>query len=576
MSRRTLFKSAKKTPFKEEKDSKHHEYSIRPDTFAFKVSSTESTGVAHPLQKDPQHEKFNVLDFIYRNTTNYPFQDKSPQDVFNRYPMTTSGKSARLQHRPRRSKMLVSDFIEDSLYNPHYGYFSKEVEIFHSDKPFDYQNIEDVDGFMDAWKQAYQKYDQEPESEKKKAERTTQKQSKAVAKRESPGRLARTAEVIQKQDMQVAEQSVSSRSLQLWHTPTELFNPYYGEALARYIVVYYKLNGQFPYEDLIIYEMGGGNGTLMCNILNYIRKNEPDIYKRTQYKIIEISSQLAMKQFSSALEQKLIKNGLDRSKLEIINKSIFKWDKVVESPCFFIALEVFDNFAHDLVRYDLTTGQPHEGHVVVNEDGDFYEFFVPQLSSYTNAFLALREKGLQSVLNQQDTMAGKLSTARSLVPFTNNDSIHPLLQSSTKLALKNRILPLTDNLGPGEFIPTRLLQFFQILKHKFPNHSLILSDFSSLPNTIGGYYNSPVVQTVVKDRMVDVSTYMVHQGYFDIMFATDFELAKDLYRQITGKIAKVELHKDFLEQWADIDVTTTKKGENPMLDFYKNVNIMVT
>ena len=47
--------------------------------------------------------------------------------------------------------------------------------------------------------------------------------------------------------------------------------------------------------------MGGGNGTLMCDILNYIRKNHPEIYERTQYKIIEISSQLANKQMKQAL-----------------------------------------------------------------------------------------------------------------------------------------------------------------------------------------------------------------------------------------------------------------------------------
>lgn len=597
--RRSLFKKAKKgptptipriptAPFKEEIDVKHHEYSIRPDTYAFKVSAdltsvvgkeqpSSSTRREHPLQKNKTSEstRFNLLEYIYKNATNYPFHNNTPQDVFDRFPMTNSSRMGRLNNRPRKAKMLASDFIEDSLYNPNYGYFSKEVEIFHNEKPFDYNNIEDVDGFMDAWQKAYAKYDElhpvlQTSEPFKESETTDTSVSTLV--------LAKHAKSIQRQDMVAAGGAPKSKkSIQLWHTPTELFSPYYGEALARYIVVNYKLNGCYPYEDLIIYEMGGGNGTLMCNILNYIKTNEPDIYARTQYKIIEISSQLALKQFSVAMEQKLVAQDLDSKKLEIINKSIFKWDKTVEQPCFFIALEVFDNFAHDLVRYDATTGEPYEGYVVVDEEGDFYEFFTPELSYYTNAFLHLRENGRFPILPQTEFMSGKLKKLATMVPFlTEKDSIHPLLHSRTILALKNRFAPFKDNLTPGEFVPTRLLQFYQILKHRFPKHSLVSSDFSSLPNAIKGYYNAPVVQTVIQDKMVDISTYMCHQGYFDIMFPTDFDIASDMYTKVTGKLAKVELHQEFLEQWSDVELTTTKKGENPMLDFYKNVKFMVS
>ena len=69
---------------------------------------------------------------------------------------------------------------------------------------------------------------------------------------------------------------------------------------------------------------------------------------------------------------------------------------------------------------------------------------------------------------------------------------------------------------------------------------------------------------------------MVHQGYFDIMFATDFNIASEMYKQVTSRVPRVESHHDFLEQWADTDITTTKTGENPMLDFYRNVSFMVS
>lgn len=608
-SRRSLFSKFKKAAAKVEEfkkdESFHHEYSIRPDTFAFKVlganENTRSLTMAksqstkkdkdfdinagrHPLQKTEQSSPgFNVVDFIYRNATNYPFHDKTPQEVFNAYPQINSKRLAQKKIRPKKVKMLTSDFIEDSLYNPNYGYFSQEVEIFHQDKPFDYNNIEDVDDFLDHWQKAYSKYE-DPKVEGAKKKNQSRKQpntsgeSTGSAANNTSSKFAKKAHEIRDRELaRTGQFKKTKNSIQLWHTPTELFLPYYGEALARYLLVNYKKNGNYPYHDLIIYEMGGGNGTLMCNILNYIKQNEPDVYSRTKYKIIEISSQLAEKQFHNALSAKLVLQGLDSTKVEIVNKSIFEWDTVVNEPCFFIALEVFDNFAHDLIRYDNITGEPYQGQVLIDNHGDFYEFFTPQLSPYANTFLQLRENGSQLVLQQSSTLQGKLQTAKSLVPLaTNKDLIHPLHQSTSKLRWKHSLLPFKDNLTPGEFIPTRLLQFFQILKHRFPNHLLVSLDFHSLPKVIPGYYNGPVVQTVLQDTMVDVSTYMCYQGFFDIMFATDFELASEMYKQVTGKVAKTELHREFLEQWADAEVTETKAGENPMLDFYTNVSFMVS
>lgn len=590
---RTLFKNfqgLRKLDFKED-DGKHHEYSIRPDTFAFKVSganessrslinlnptinSGDSPSRIHPLQKNQGAEfnRFNLVEFIYKNTTNYPFENQTPQEIFNRFPKTTSQKLTRQNSRPKKVKMLTSDFIEDSLYNPNYGYFSKQVEIFHPDQPFDYQNIQDADEFMDHWEKAYAKYDEKnPTIVEKKQQAPPPKTSS------NPSKFAKHARSIYNADLVATGQFKKTRkSMQLWHTPTELFQPYYGEALARYILVNYKLNGSYPYNDLVIYEMGGGNGTLMCNILNFIKQNEPDIYTRTQYKIIEISSQLASKQLESALSTKLTLQGLDPSKFDIINKSIFKWDKIELQPCFFIGLEVLDNFSHDLIRYDNTTGVPHQGYVLIDENNDFYEFFTPELSYYANIFLNLRENSDSAILKNSSNWVGKLNAMKSIILFADKDDIHPLYHLTSKLKWKHRMFPFKDDLTPGEFIPTRQVEFFHILKHRFPNHSLILSDFHQLASTIPGYYNAPVVQTIIEDKMIDVSTYMCHQGYFDIMFPTDFQLASDLYKQITGKVTRVELHHDFLDQWADVDVTTTKKGENPMLDFYKNASFMIS
>ncbi|KAK4977306.1 hypothetical protein LTR28_007630, partial [Elasticomyces elasticus] len=130
--------------------------------------------------------------------------------------------------------MLMRDFIEDSLYNPHYGYFSKQVVIYTGD-PFDFNSI-----------------DNEPQFHRLLGERYTTFEDALDEKEYNEAR-------------------------QLWHTPTELFRPYYGEAIARYLVTNYKLS-LFPYHDLLIYEMGAGNGTLMINVLDYIRDTDPEVY----------------------------------------------------------------------------------------------------------------------------------------------------------------------------------------------------------------------------------------------------------------------------------------------------------
>lgn len=50
-----------------------------------------------------------------------------------------------------------------------------------------------------------------------------------------------------------------------WLTPVELFKPWYGEAIARFIVRQHMR--QRPDDPLRIAELGGGQGTLAADIL---------------------------------------------------------------------------------------------------------------------------------------------------------------------------------------------------------------------------------------------------------------------------------------------------------------------
>lgn len=326
----------------------------------------------------------------------------------------------------------------DSLYNPNYGYFAKQVVIFSPGRPFDFNAFRDAPAFYSQLGQRYTEFE----------------------------------------DALDAERYDETR--QLWHTPTELFSPHYGEAMARYLMANYVMT-TYPYHDLIIYEMGAGRGTLMLNILDYIRRSEPSVYDRTQFKIIEISSSLAQLQNKQLLST--AENRGHASKVEIINKSIFDWHERVPSPCFFLALEVFDNFAHDMLRYDLTTEEPLQGSVLIDGKGDFYEFYERDMDPVAARYLGARHAAT----------AGVYAT-----PYSNN----------RLWRWAKHQLPYASNLSDPEYVPTRLMQFFDILEAYFPAHRLLTSDFSMLPETVKGV-NGPVVQTRYRRRTVPVTTPLV-------------------------------------------------------------------
>lgn len=334
---------------------------------------------------------------------------------------------------------------------------------------------------------------------------------------------------------------------QLWHTPTELFRPYYGEAIARYLMTNYKMT-LYPYHDLILYEIGAGNGTLMRNILDHIRETDEEVYRRTKFKVVEISAALAEIQMANLRRSPYARDHIHH--VEIVNRSIFDWNEYVHSPCFFLALEVIDNFPHDNVRYDPETEKPLQGSVLIDENGEFFEFYEQGLDPIISRYLHIRDVAARSPYK---------------TPVSGSRFLRKLKHS----------LPLAPNLTFAEYIPTRLMQFFDTLNRYFPAHRLVLSDFTTLPTAVPGL-NAPVVQTRYQRRNVTVTTPFVHQGYFDIFFPTDFNLMEDMYRAITGKLTRVSTHHDFLLNWAYVEDTQTKNGENPMLSWYKNAAVMTT
>ncbi|KAG1764824.1 S-adenosyl-L-methionine-dependent methyltransferase [Suillus occidentalis] len=512
-------------------------------------SSTALTANNKPPPKHNDKINYNP-DISFSNTVD-------PKHL--QYPMLSSRDLESHRKPPTRVRMLIRDFIEDSLYNPHYGYFSKRATIFTAPP-----HCGGVEGGFD-----FNKYRDSAEFEVDVAKRYREFGN---GEEDGPGR-------------------------QLWHTPTELFKPWYGQAIAQCLVSEYLLK-YFPYEDFKVYELGAGNGTLALNILDFLKTHYPEVYDRTQYTIIEISEKLARAQ-----RHRLYQQGHGQV-VEVVNRSVFQWERKEHAPCYVVAAEVVDNFAHDVVRYDLKTLEAYQGVVAVDEVGEFVPFYTKISDPLIASYLALRRR---------------LSLPVPLPRFLRSPSLRRVYAS----------LPFAPNLSPPDYIPTRLLSLLKILRTHFPRHRLLLSDFSSLPDAVPGL-NAPVVQTRVGTTMVPCGSVFVQQGWFDIMFPTDFTALREMYEFLLSQAgpdadeqdelsyarvsplasstsplslgagffssrarrspldgvtsasglpvgerkSSVFSHAEYLETYADLGKTRLVNGENPMVGFYENVKVL--
>lgn len=413
------------------------------------------------------------------------------------------------------NRMLARDFIHDSLYNEDYGYFSKRAVIFSPPRDVNFKAMQSAMEFDEYVASLYREYDDAQEEE----------------------------------------------ALQVWHTPTELFKPWYGYALANYILQTHR--EQYPAgTPLIIYEMGAGNGTLMCNILSHIRAQEPAIYRRMRYNIIEISKQLTERQEWNNLSR-LNREAKRFDCIRIINKSIFDWDQTEDRPCYFIALEVIDNFAHDILRYSISSTESN-GKNQIYPPGTPLQTQIcidPTTSAMEEEYELISDPLIQRYLHYRQ-MAGYRS---------------PIQPLSVKNRLR-QLLPFAPNVSDPEFLPTMQMYFLEILRDKFPQHRLLLSDFDSLPTEVPGM-DAPVVQTRQRMCMIPCSTYLVTRGWFDIFFPTNFELMASIYRLLMPQRLRkpvVMKHAQFLDKYSDPANTTTRNGERPILTHFHNVKFLLT
>lgn len=150
-------------------------------TFISRPISSTSRRPPRPLKKknvDEPKDKWNY------NKTSF---SEIPEENIKDFKFVNANELEQETSPPGGVKMLVRDFIEDSLYNPHYGYFVKQATIFDTkNMQFDFPSLRDSAEFQEEVAKKYTAY--------------------GLDKPDGPGR-------------------------QLWHTPTELFKVAYRRLL---------------------------------------------------------------------------------------------------------------------------------------------------------------------------------------------------------------------------------------------------------------------------------------------------------------------------------------------------------
>lgn len=422
-----------------------------------------------------------------------------------------------------RPPELIRDFIQDCLYNPDYGYFQRNVNIFQS-TPAASGSAVDVGARPDEFINFAQLKNQDEYNET--LYRMYQGQTKSM------------------------------KFYQLWHTPSELFRPWYAMAIANYALGVLS-NGSHDYrreEPLVIYEVGPGNGTLCRDFLQFLQLEHPGVFARTEYHLIEISKHLVEQKLNS-LKQKYPKQ------VYIHNQSFFGWRQVEPRPCLVIAMEMFDNLPQDRVRFK-ENGMLEQGMVVTNDNSRYYE----EQRRLTETWTEATDPLILETVEAMDEVGHKWSC----------------LKGSIRDAILNT-WPFSafsfESHWRHEFIPTGPYYFMKILRDCFPKHTFLMTDFDQLPEAIPGH-GSPVVQTRYEGDTVACSTYLLQRGLFDIFFPVNFHLISKLYSRTmkntvsNAQRVSVMKHKEFCQKYAQIENTKTRSGYNPMLDDFKNVSFL--
>lgn len=209
-------------------------------SFSASTSRVEKSSPTKEQDRDEQRAFFPVapsVDKGQRHRTQYNVDPFSPVPAEEHYtfPLVTSADLAKSKERPRKVRMLARDFIDDSLYNPHYGYFSRHAVLLPDgakrNRGYEFNEIRSDRDFMAAVEERYSEFEEslKEKDDIQRSKRLNDGPGLAFTKdgmeaAQSRGRFDAARQAQSEKEAGEHDRDVKAMAArQVWHTPTELF-----------------------------------------------------------------------------------------------------------------------------------------------------------------------------------------------------------------------------------------------------------------------------------------------------------------------------------------------------------------
>ena len=385
-----------------------------------------------------------------------------------------------------------------------------------------------------------------------------------------------------------------------WLTPSEQFTPFYGEAFGRSIVARHR--AAYPTNTpLQLVEVGGGNGTFARDILQYLRRDEPELYSTCRYLLVEIAPPLAEAQRSTigaALGEEEL-----ASRVQVINEDARTWAEgrpaeLTRGPWWFNLMEVLDNLGHDRMR---ATAPRYESHAAAVLE----QAYVRGLEGHADPIIAGLDGGRDTLVQwEQDyepLSDPVITTVAEVLGLSTLDALH---QVQAEVAATSGAAPgaelasglasffggVIGSSGGGThesvdvWVPTGCYRLVHALCRAAPQHEFSIADYSWLPPQPDGAINAPVVQTQRGGQTLDLRGDPLKAcGNADILFPTNFDqLAKviaaasaDVGGKPAGEAIEHMPTSEFMTRWHTGE-TRAADGYDPLVDDYSNTAVLTT
>ncbi|QLL34904.1 hypothetical protein HG536_0H02790 [Torulaspora globosa] len=313
-----------------------------------------------------------------------------------------------------------------------------------------------------------------------------------------------------------------------------LYDPILTRSIARWLLVDYKLN-HYPYSDLNIiniYTDLPQSLRIAESMMGYFKQAlSSNMFERIRYTMVPLHSH------RQKLSGRLTRNIPGEVQI-ISDAAVFTSEStssshpqqfVIEDPVYFLMLnDIFKNTSHDLVRYNKSVGNWEQCYMDIHTSGGKSRRFDTDLDYWCDSCLS-------RALQKYDLGAAKQSA--------------------------------------GFYIPTRLIQLFDLLKTVAPAHKLFAIDapqrwhpsFLSMIRILAGY------QPLRASKIVESHRSSIWRGRREDCgprFTVDFTQIQQLYTSIneSAKFCEVDDVPEFVNQWLDTGCEQSDKWAQDVLN----------